>query len=182
MSVYSILYHKHNNLPENANNQKNYSFDACMSAYQNVIIQLMMLAPNKKATMPLHISYVNESFEGVDESYYSVNLLNTKYEEPPKNHAPWGGTNPPVGHYNINLSKYNKYFAVIGTPWNNLIDADVIVDSSAIDTNITNEQMIAEILWEITFYGFSEKKQIDFVKMLGKQVKKVKKSISKKKK
>jgi hypothetical protein len=182
LSVYSILYYKHNNAAEVlADRQTSYSFEDCKNAYQNVIIQMMMLG-TKKAAMPLHISYVKESFGGIDESYYHVDFLNPKYEEPPQNYKPWGGTNPPDGHYNVNLNKYNKFFAIMGSNRNQLIDAPVIVDQSVIDTNITNEQIVAEILWEITFYGFSEKKTEKFLNNLKKRVNSAKKSVSKKKK
>lgn len=182
MSVYTMLYHRHTNGNTPAHNNS-YSYHDCLDAYKGVIIQ-MLLKPIKKtkAAMPLYVSYQKEEYDGSDESYYNVSFLNLKYEEPPKNHKPWGGSNHPEGYYNCNLNKYNKFFAVIGSNWNQLINADVILDQSAIDTNITNEQLVAEILWEITFFGFTEKKVKKFVDDINKSAKKVKKSLSKKKK
>lgn len=179
MSVYTILYHKHTA----ALYASKYSFDECMKAYQHVVVQ-MMLKPIKKvkSAMPLYVSYQKEEFEGKDESYYSVSFLNLKYEEPPKDRMPWGGTNHPEGYYNINLNKYNKFFAVAGNNWTQLVNSTVIVDQSAIDTDVTNEQLVAEILWEITFYGYTEKKADQFVKKLNKSLNVAKKSLSKKKK
>jgi hypothetical protein len=181
MSVYTILYHKHA-ASTHAFQKNSPSFDEYTTAYKNVIVQ-MMLKPIKKSksAMPLYVSYQKEVFEGNDESYYSVSFLNLKYEEPPKDCKPWGGNNHPEGYYNCNLNKYNKFFAVVGNNWTQLINSTVMVDQSALDTNITNEQLIAEILWEITFYGYSEKKADQFVKNLNKRITKVKKSLSKNK-
>ena len=182
MSVYTILYHKHA-ASMYALQKNSPSFDEYMTAYKNVIVQ-MMLKPIKKSksAMPLYVSYQKEVFEGNDESYYSVSFLNLKYEEPPKDCKPWGGSNHPEGYYNCNLNKYNKFFAVVGNNWTQLVNSTVMVDQSALDTNITNEQLVAEILWEITFYGYSEKKADQFVKNLNKRVTEAKKSLSKKKK
>jgi len=183
MSVYTILYHKHTADGHTSKTGNSYSFDECMSAYQSIIIQMMMKPIKKlKAAMPLYVSYEKEEVEGNDESYYSVFLLNLNYEEPPKDRKPWAGSNHPEGYYNFNLNKYNKFFAVLGSNWTQLINSNVIVDQSAIDTSVTNEQLVAEILWEITFYGYSEKKVNRFVNTLGKSVKAAKKSLSKKKK
>lgn len=179
MKVYTLLHSKH--IDSNPDSSKaNYSLNGCIDAYKNVIIQ-MMLKPVKKAQMPLHVSYENDSFG--DENgmmYYHVCFLNPKYEAPPKGAKPWGGSNHPDGYYNVNLKKYNQYFAVVGNDWTQLVNADVVVAESA--TNAANEVLVAEILWEITFYGFSEKKADQFFKNLNKSLKKEKKSISKKKK
>lgn len=169
MTVYTILYHKQT-VGSAKNSESEKTFNDCMEAYKNVVIQMLMKPISKKKKLPLYVSYVKEQYDNVDESYYSVNLLNTNYEE------------PPAGHYNANLFKYNKFFGLIADDWAKLIDADVIVDQSAIDNGITNEQLVTEILWEITFYGFTEKKQKEFVKNLKATVSNTKKSIIKKKK
>ena len=177
MSVYTILYHKHTDAmsPNNYHPSNYQSFDKCMDAYKNVIVQ-MMLKPIKKSklAMPLYVSYQKELFEGNDESYYYISHLNLNYEEPPKDCKPWGGSNCPKGYYDCNLDKYNKFFAVVGNNWTQLVNSMVMVDQSALDTNITNEQLVAEILWEITFYGFSEKETDQFVKDISKRVKEMK--------
>lgn len=169
MTVYTILYHKHT-IGYSKTSQSENTFNDCMETYKNVIIQMMAKPISKKKNLPLYVSYVKEQYDHIDESYYSVDLLNTNYEE------------PPAGNYNANLIKYNKFFGLIADDWGKLIDADVIVDQSAIDNNVTNEQLVVEILWEITFYGFFEKKQKEFVKKLKATVSNTKKSIIKKKK
>jgi hypothetical protein len=72
---------------------------------------------------------------------------------PPKGAKPWGGKNPPKGHYNCNLSKHNRVFAMGFVPWSKLIDTPVINKAG-----FSNEQLLAEILWEFTFYGWTEKR------------------------
>jgi len=182
MSVYTILYHKHTAFMH-ALQKDSPSFEEYTTVFKNVIVQ-MMLKPIKKSksAMPLYVSYQINTIEGNDESYYFVSFLNLKYVEPPKDCKPWGGSNHPEGYYNCNLNKYNKFFAVVGNNWTQLVNSTVIVDQSALDANITNEQLVAEILWEITFYGYSEKKSDQVLKNINKRVTEVKKSLSKKKK
>lgn len=160
--VYEVLYYKHQ-----VDAMQKSEFETCANAYKNVIAQLLM-KPVKKAAMPLHISYLKEDYGDSNEYYYHVNFLNPKYVE------------PPTGKYNSNLKKYNKYFGILGGNWNDIVNAEVVIDDSA--CNITIETLVAEILWEITFFGYSEKQQNDFVDCLKEKTKEIKKESSKKKK
>lgn len=174
MEVYNLLHERHlsSALPTEKQNE---SLDNCVAAYKSVIVQMMM-KPVKKACMPLYVSYVEED----EDKYYHVCVYNTKYQTPPKGKKPWHGVNHSEKYYNANLIKYHKFFGLTGNDWSSLVNADVIVDKSAI--NISNEKLIAEILWETTFYGFSEKETDKFVKNLKKIMDNEKKSFSKKKK
>lgn len=155
-------------------------FEDCMAAYRDVIIKLMM-KPLKKVSNSIHVSYIKDTWPDENpEMYHHVCLLNNKYEEPPQGKNPWYANNPPIGYYNANLNKYTKFYALMGMDWISLINANVVVEESAYDTK--NEILLAEILWEISFYGFTEKKVEEFVKKLNKSADSVKKSISKKRK
>lgn len=175
--VYTRLNDKHNVLSTQGG--KSYSLIACTQAYREVIVQMMM-KPIRKVSTSIHVSYAEDSFGENRDMYYHVSLLNLKYQEPPSGTLPWHGSNPPEGYYNANLQKYNQFFALLGSDWTSLINSNVVVDQSA--DNANNEVLLAEILWEISFFGFTEKKTNQFIKNLEKSVKKVKKSVSKKKK
>lgn len=158
---------------------KKYSLEKCTNAYRSVIMQMMM-KPLKKADKPIHVSYEKEFGDLDGDMYYSVSLLNTKYEAPPKGKKAWYGANCPPGHYNANLDKHSRLFAVMGDDWTALVNADVVVDKTA--QSASTEQLIAEILWEITFHGFSEKQAKQFLNKLKKSVKTLETTSSKKSK
>jgi hypothetical protein len=99
--------------------------------------------------------------------YPEVVFLNTNYVAPAKGLKPWGGKRPPPGHYNCNSDKHNKYFAAGWVPWSKMIDTEIMHEGK-----FSLERMVAEILWEITFYGWTEKK-------VKNRVGDIKKSISK---
>jgi hypothetical protein len=88
-----------------------------------------------------------------NHTYIDVCFLNNRYVAPPKYAKPWGGKNPPKGHYNCNLSKYNKVFAMGFTAWSKLIDTPIVNEAE-----LSSEELAAEILWELTFYGWTEKR------------------------
>lgn len=58
------------------------------------------------------------------------------------------------GKYNINLSKYNQYYSLMGIGWSKLIDTPVKNQAGC-----SNEEAVARILWELTFDGWTEEKQ-----------------------
>jgi hypothetical protein len=67
---------------------------------------------------------------------------------------PWGGMRGkkvPKGYYNCNADKHSKTFACGFTPWSKLIDTPIIIESKK-----TLEECLAALLWELTFYGWSE--------------------------
>jgi len=117
---------------------------------------------------------VKESIDPFDKKkYIDVCFLNPDYIAPKKGLLPWGGKNPPKGHYNCNDNKHSKEFAAGFTPWSKIIDTPIINK-----TKYSLERVVAEILWEITFYGFSEQKVKSTVsklyKSLDKSIKEVK--------
>jgi len=138
-------------------------------AYQPVVKELL----HKPRTKAHALTWLVEEYQNPGEKikYIGVCFLNTKYVEPPKGAKPWGGKNPPKGHYNCNLNKYNRTFAVGFTPWSKVIDTPVAITAP----KCSLEQAVAEILWEMTFYGWSEERvnsQVDHINGKIKQAKK----------
>lgn len=91
------------------------------------------------------------------KKYVEVCLLNPNFVAPEKGLKPWGckkGQIPPKGYYNVNDNCYSKYFALGFTAWSKLIDTPVIIEKSV---KLHPYEVLGEILWELTFYGWSEK-------------------------
>ncbi len=98
--------------------------------------------------MPLAVSYCQ--LPGEPRQVEAL-LLNPKAVAPPKGAKPWGGANAPRGYYNCNLNRYNHYFALGGTRWSKLIDTCVVNEA-----RLPPHAVLAEILWELTFFGWKE--------------------------
>ena len=120
------------------------------SSYRAVVYELLEKPKARKYHMPI---LVRESEDWYDKHKYAdVCFLNPKYVAPPKGYKPWGGNkNMPAKHYNCNLNKHNKTFAMGFTPWSKLIDTPIVNEAG-----YANESVLAEILWELTFYGWTE--------------------------
>ena len=95
---------------------------------------------------------IQESIDPLDKSkYVDVCFLNPNYIMPKKGLKPWGckrGQKPPSGYYDCNNNKHNRTFAAGWTPWSKIIDTPIVNDM-----NYPLEKVVAEILWEMTFYG-----------------------------
>ena len=124
-------------------------------SYGKVMDELLTKPKTNPFKYPIHIY---KSTDDADYSpYYCVDMLNLNYEVVPEGLKPWGCVNneePPIGHYNVNAEKYSKYFSFGFIAWSEIIDTPIVVDESALD--LDNIGILAEILWELTFYGFSE--------------------------
>lgn len=121
-------------------------------AYTPVVHELMLKPKARRYSMSILVKMSEDWFD--KHLYPDVSFLNPKYVAPPKGYKPWGGSkNLPAKHYNCNLNKHNKTFAMGFTPWSKIIDTPVVNEGG-----FSNEQLLAEILWELTFYGWTEKK------------------------
>lgn len=92
--------------------------------------------------------------------YINVCFLNLNYEAPAEGLKPWGGdgeTPVPEGCFDCNADKHNEKFAVGFSSWSETIDTPVIIKVAC-----SLEKAVAELLWELTFYGWSEAKQAEF--------------------
>ena len=134
-------------------------------AYVPVIDELLSIPPAKPYRMPIMVKWAIDDFEKQPIKYVDVSLLNTKYKAPAEGLQPWGcrkGKKPPKGHYDVNAEKHNQYFAFGFSSWSDVIDTPVMDD-----TGLSEPEIVAEILWELTFYGWTQKdveKEIDEIK------------------
>lgn len=138
------------------------SLEKVANAYLRVIEELLSKPPTKDYGFPICVR--NEQNYGEDITYVSVVHLNPGFVEPPEGLKPWGGDSGPVpdGYYDCNDTQYSKYLAFGFTPWSGIIDTQIINE-----TELPLTAVVAEILWELTFYGWSEKQQQENVsKML----------------
>jgi len=103
------------------------------------------------------------------EKYIHVSLINPKYvEDPDPSLRVWGGNSEDrndckEGSYNCNWVGYQKYFAP-GPTWNEFIESEIIIDKTC--EHLTEVEVLAEILWEITFYGSTQEKVEEFFNAL----------------
>lgn len=129
-------------------------------------IDTLLGKPVKKSTMPI---WILKEKDPVDEiEYTSVCLLNPKYISPRKNLQPWGGKNPPKGYYNCNLNKHNKKFAFGFGDWERYTNAKIIDD-----IGLSLDEIVTEILWELTFNGFTEEEHNKLLNMLKERMKEI---------
>jgi hypothetical protein len=99
-----------------------------------------------------------ENYKEGEETYYHVGLRNLTFVEPPKGLEPWGcqkGEKAPEGHFNVNDDRYSPSFGIGLSPRNTLIDREMLIEAPELKDNPV--RALAELLWEITFYGFDDK-------------------------
>ena len=102
-----------------------------------------------------------------EDSIPDVCFLNNYYVDV-GNRKPWGGEDFPEGYYNINDDKYNKFFC-ISSDWSELLEKEIVIHNSVED--ITDLDLLAFLIWEMTFYGFSRKEIKKFDDELKKSLK-----------
>ena len=145
------------------------SMEQTVSSYTKVVDELLSKPRARKYSMSW---VVKESIDPFDKKKYAdVCFKNPKYVAPAKGLKPWGGK-PPEGYYNCNLNKHNEYFAAGMTAWSKLIDTPILNEA-----NYSLERVVAEILWEMTFYGWTEKKVEQRTEEIGDLIKKSKKDV-----
>ena len=157
--LFEYLYNK-----DNGYVGKTVKFESTVKSYTHVIEELK----KKKKTKPFKYSIsVERKRDSIDEKFFiDVSLLNPDYVAPEKGLKPWGGKNPPKGYYNCNADKHNERFAFGYTSWSKLIDTTVTVWTDKLKW----WEVLAEILWELTFNGFTEKDCEKFNSMLEKRL------------
>lgn len=155
-SVIPAKVYRHINKKDSRNAAKcdRPTMEQTVKAYTAVIAELLQKPKSRKYHMPILVKWSEDWYD--HHKYPDVCFLNPKYVAPPKGYKPWGGSRgkpAPKGHYDCNANKHNKTFAMGFTPWSRLIDTPVVNEGG-----FTDEQLVAEILWELTFYGWTEKK------------------------
>lgn len=143
-----------------------------LSAYSPVIGGLM-LKPVKTGVMPIVLTTINDTdLHDKPIEYVNVSRRNPNYIDPPENLKPWGcwgDESPPEGFYNANDDKYSKWFSLLA-PWGDMIDAEIENDSKL--TNPT--EILGEILYEITWHGYTEEDGAQFLDYLNEQMEGIK--------
>jgi len=149
------------------------------NAYNSVIEELLELPDSLPNKFPLIVSMVKDDLMlkpgEIAEEYIDVSMINLEYIEPPVGAKPWGGEVGevvPEGYYNCNEEKYNKYFGFGLSPWSEIIDNPIFNE-----TNLDDYEILAEILWELTFYGWTQKQQENFRSELDDRLEESKKEI-----
>jgi hypothetical protein len=129
-------------------------------AYSGVVAELLSKPATKPYDMPWVVREQTDWYDG--HKYIEVGFVNPKYVAPAEGLKPWGGdggkTPVPEGCYDCNDDKHNQYFAAGFAKWSEVIDTPIVNE-----VGCSLDKMVAEMLWEITFYGWTEKKQAEFV-------------------
>lgn len=109
--------------------------------------------------------------EETTPAYITVNYYNSRTEPLPKDSAIY------EFEKEEDVIKYNKFLGFGLCKWADYVDCDVVITPDAVahlrTVNIL-EKMAVEILWEQTFYGFSEENVTNFVNELSAQVEGIK--------
>ena len=124
-----------------------------IEAYTKVIDELLHLPPTSPCKLSWYVKYETDWFD--QHRYVDVSLFNHQYVRPNTKLKPWGGTNGkpvPKGYYDCNLDIHNEFFGAGFTPWNKMIDTPIINT-----TRLPVEDVVAAILYELTFWGWSNK-------------------------
>lgn len=166
--------YEHINTKDNSYEGKEpVKIETTINSYSKVVKEL---TSNKKAKPYKYSILVDRIEDWYDKSlYFEVSLLNKRYVPPPVGLKPWGGgrgKSVPEGYYNCNNTKYNKKFAFGSVKWSEIIDTPIINN-----TDLSNDQLLGEILWELTFYGWTEAKIKKTWDTIGKRVKEAKREV-----
>lgn len=158
-TVYKFIHKK--NL-KNAAKCDHPKVEQVINQYSGVVTELLSLPSHKPYKYPWCIQYQKDWYD--KRKYINVCLYNPTYVKPDPSLKPHGRIKKekvPTGHYDCNADKHNKFFAVGFTSWNNIIDSEIIIS-----IKISLEKAIAELLWELTFYGWTNKKVKENIKKL----------------
>lgn len=169
--VYKLIYKKNLKHAAECDRPK---LETVILQYYKVVEELLALKYHKPYKYPWCIKYEddwyetyckehNKKYDG-DGKYISVCLYNPHYVKPDPSLKPYGRIKKekiPIGHYDCNADEHQEFFAAGFTSWNNVIDSEIIIS-----IKISRERAIAELLWELTFYGWTNKKVKENVKKL----------------
>lgn len=140
-TVFQKLYIKHNHLED-------FPIEKIRRSYGEVCLRLV-LQDNDNINKNYEV-LINKEDLG-EGKYIYVCLLNLNYQIPDAN-------------ADLNDEKYNKYISLSGIPWGELVNMKISLDESC--KELSNEDVLAEALWELTFFGFSEQETNQFFNSL----------------
>lgn len=113
----------------------------------------------------IYVDYIKCDFS--DDWYFKVNILNPDFvRDYPKGIA-WGGREDeefdcPHGKFNVNWKGYQKLYAISGTERANFAFSEIEISEAAWLKSSNVGFLLAEIIWELTFNGFTEKESEEF--------------------
>jgi len=164
------------------NSETPLTIEKTNKSYKAVVDELLAIPSSTPCSFPIFISWNNEDDYLLDgevltgRKYVDVGMINLNYVAPDASLKPYGcenNENPPEGHYNVNEEKHNKYYAFGLSDWSKIVDNEIISEI----TELKEYELLAEILWELTFYGWTSKEQENFSDMLSERVEEAKKEI-----
>jgi hypothetical protein len=178
-----VFFHLRDKHAETDSNPESVKINDIIFTYMKMIYELIdkIDAADLDDQYTLYVDLVtsdNDPF--TDEDYIDVKVLNGKFiERPPTDKSPWGGDSdnkddhPDDDYYNVNWDGYQEFFAISGTDREKYLLRDIIV-TNGVRPFITQEEyletgktifedevddyIVAEILWELSFYGIMEEK------------------------
>lgn len=173
--VFQYIYNKDQKW---AHKSDRCTLEGAIKSYSPVIDELLSKPKVRAYKMPLCVRYQKDWMDEKADPYIEVVLLNEKFVAPAKGLKPWGcrkGEKPPKGYYNVNDNKHSKYFAFGWEPWSKIVDTPIILEDKA--KKLSDVAVVAEILWELTFYGWTEKscedKKNDITESMDKAIKEI---------
>lgn len=150
-------------------------------AYGAVIEEIKSI-PVQNSPFPFVLSFVDkESDPFSDEDWINVSTVNPDYVRPyPDDLRPWGGNSDdendaPEGHFNVNWKGYNETYGFGFGNWGDSVFGPVFIKDEKVESELnTPAKIVGEILWEMTFHGWSQKTQKDFLKELDRRAGEIK--------
>ena len=132
-----------------------------IKAYEDVIASVLSKPVNKRPTYSLILTLEEDVWEFVDE-YIKVSYYNSRVDWLPE------GTG-----YEKYKDNNCKFLGFGYDAWSVFADCDIVIDPLVViklGADNLLEKIAAEILWEQTFYGFTEEKLKEFKDMLNQRV------------
>ena len=155
-----------------------------ISSYKNSIAELFKMKEEAGDITPeaLIISYIKggeNSFN--DEDYIDVAMKNSKFvEDPEEGLSAWGGSSKdkddcPEGSYNCNWEGYQRVYGLSGIDLLPLLDGQIFFADQETADKLKDKDIdiLAAILYEFTFYGFSHASRQEFVDELKERMDKI---------
>ncbi len=143
---------------------RNVTLQTTTALYTHVMDEMASMPKARAYQYPLVVRQTGDA----GQEFPDVSLWNREAIDPPKGAKPWGGKDHPRGYYNCNDSKYQRFLGASFTPWGKLIDTPVHNPS-----HLPEYELLASVLWELTFYGWSDKERQGKVHKLKTQFKRV---------
>ena len=136
--------------------------------YERAINELLSLTPPpRKEQHTIEILY----YSNENDPFVEVCLRNDYFvQKPPdrQKYRPWGGNendkhDHPTGHYNVNWIGYQDYLQLDKAKRSQLLTKKISIDPLAWEIcSKSYLNVCVEILYELVFYGFTEKESIEF--------------------